>query len=86
MGDATQASEGQAPPTEATRRHVQEQCAQNGLQLLPIEPPDIYGLAQLPSHHADPFDRLIVSQIKRCGFSVVTDDGEFAKYGVPIVW
>ena len=47
---------------------VQEQGAQNGLQLLPIEPPDIYGLGQLPSHHADPFDRLILSQIKRCGF------------------
>ena len=65
---------------------VQEQCAQNGLHLLPIEPPDIYGLGQLPSHHADPFDRLILSQARRRGFSGVTDDGDFAKYGMHIVW
>ena len=65
---------------------IQEQCTRNGLLLLPIEPPDIYTLGQLSSHHADPFDRLIISQAKRHGFSVVTDDGEFAKYAVPIVW
>ena len=65
---------------------VQEQCTQNGLHLLPIEPPDIYGLGQLPFHHADPFDRLILSQTRRHEFSVVTDDAEFAKYGVRIVW
>ena len=65
---------------------IQTQSAKNGLLLLPIEPPDIFGLGQLSSHHSDPFDRLIISQAKRRGFSVVTDDGEFAKYGVPIVW
>lgn len=65
---------------------IEEQCRQNGLLLLAIEPADIYGLGQLPFHHADPFDRLILSQARRHGFSVVTDDGEFPKYGVPIVW
>ena len=65
---------------------VQDQCAQNGLVLVPIEPGAIYRLAQLPPHHADPFDRLIVSQAKMHGFSVVTNDGEFSKYGVPLVW
>jgi PIN domain nuclease of toxin-antitoxin system len=65
---------------------IEEQRKQNGLLLLSIEPPDIYGLGQLPLHHADPFDRMIISQAKQRGFSVVTDDGELAKYGVPIVW
>jgi len=65
---------------------IEEQCAQNGLLLLPIEPADIYGLGQLPFHHADPFDRLILSQARLRGFSMVTEDGEFAKYGVSIVW
>ena len=65
---------------------IHEQCTQNGLQLLPLEPSDFYGLGQLPFHHADPFDRLIISQAKLRGYSVVTDDAELAKYGVPIVW
>jgi PIN domain nuclease of toxin-antitoxin system len=65
---------------------VQEQCRRNGLLLLAIEPGDIYGLSQLPPHHADPFDRLIISQAKLRGFAVVTDDAEFSKYGVPVMW
>jgi len=65
---------------------IQEQCLLNGLLLLPIEPRDLYGLGQLAPHHADPFDRLIISQAKVRSFAVVTDDGKFVKYGVPIVW
>ncbi|MBM3884191.1 MAG: type II toxin-antitoxin system VapC family toxin [Verrucomicrobia bacterium] len=65
---------------------IGDQCQQNGLVLLPIEPRDIYGLGQLPSHHADPFDRMILSQAKLRGFAIVSDDGEFPQYGVPIVW
>jgi PIN domain nuclease of toxin-antitoxin system len=65
---------------------VEEQRARNGLLLLPIEAGAVYGLGQLPSHHADPFDRMIISQAKFHGFSVVTNDKEFPKYGVPVVW
>ena len=65
---------------------IQEQCAQNGLLLLPLEPGAIYGLAHLPAHHADPFDRLIISQARLHGFSVVSNDLEFGKYGIPLVW
>lgn len=65
---------------------IQEQCDQNGLVLVPIEPRDIYNLGQLPPVHADPLDRLIISQAQLRGFSVVTDDGEFSKYGVTVVW
>lgn len=65
---------------------IQEQCAQNGLMLVGIEQEDIYNLGRLPFFHADPFDRLVLSQAKLRGFSVVTDDGDFGKYGVPLVW
>ena len=65
---------------------IREQAAQNGLQLLAIEPEDIFTLGELAPYHADPFDRIIIAQARRRGFSVVTDDGEFAQYGVPVVW
>jgi PIN domain nuclease of toxin-antitoxin system len=68
------------------REIIQEQCDRNGLILLPIEPDSIYNLAQLEFHHVDPFDRLIISQAKLNRFSVITDDPEFRKYNVPIVW
>lgn len=65
---------------------IDDQGRQNGLRLCAVEPADIYGLSQLPFHHADPFDRLIISQARLRGFPIVTDDGEFPKYGVPVVW
>lgn len=65
---------------------IEDQCRQNGLHLLAIEASDIYGLGQLAFHHADPFDRLLISQARLRGFSVVAEDAEFRKYGVPVVW
>lgn len=77
---------GKLPLHKPLHEIVEDQCRQNGLVLLPIEPRAIYGLGQLPPHHADPFDRLILSQARLAGCAVVTDDGEFRKYGVPVVW
>lgn len=68
------------------REIIEEQCLRNGLILVPIEPDSIYSLAKLDFHHLDPFDRLIISQARLNNFSVVTDDPEFRKYDVPIVW
>lgn len=65
---------------------IRDQASQNGLGLLAIEPDDIFALGRLPSHHADPFDRLIIAQAMRRGMTIVTHDGEFRRYGVPVFW
>ena len=46
-----------------------------------------HGLAagQLPRHHQDPFDRMLIAQAQCERMSVVTRDDRFAVYGVPIV-
>ena len=65
---------------------IAEQCRVNGLRLLGVEPAHIYRLAGLPFHHTDPFDRMIIAQALMEGMTIVTSDGEFAQYGVPVVW
>lgn len=67
-------------------RIIRDQCHRNGLSLLAIEPDDIFALGRLPSHHADPFDRLIIAQAIRRRMIVVTDDRTFPSYGVPVLW
>jgi PIN domain nuclease of toxin-antitoxin system len=42
-------------------------------------------LSDLPPHHADPFDRLILATARVEGLSVVTSDRYFALYDVPLV-
>ena len=41
---------------------------------------------RLPSHHRDPFDRLLVAQALTEGAALVTADGLLGSYGVEIVW
>ncbi len=41
---------------------------------------------ELPLHHCDPFDRLLIAQAKLEGCPILTRDRAFAAYGVPVVW
>jgi PIN domain nuclease of toxin-antitoxin system len=58
----------------------------NGFSMLT---PDVrhYGnLIQLPQHHRDPFDRLLIAQAMSENLTIVTCDPHFPAYGVPILW
>lgn len=62
------------------------QLETNGFGLLPIAPRHCVTLLTLPFHHRDPFDRLLLAQAKAEGMTLVTDDGQFGPYGVPLLW
>lgn len=70
-----------APATEYVADKIQK-----GLQVLTIEWAHAAAVEQLPFHHNDPFDRLIVAQALADDHRVVTKDAVFRKYGVPVVW
>jgi PIN domain nuclease of toxin-antitoxin system len=56
------------------------------IHLLPIRLPHIAGVAGLPRHPRDPFDRLIVATALVEKLTVVSADRAFQRYGVPVVW
>lgn len=56
-----------------------------GLRLLSLAPGHALGVAKLPVHHRDPFDRLLIAQAAAEGLTVVTADRRFAEYPVAIV-
>jgi len=43
-------------------------------------------LLNLPRHHEDPFDRLLVGQAKTEGLTLVSCDPHFRAYGIPLLW
>jgi PIN domain nuclease of toxin-antitoxin system len=43
-------------------------------------------VADLPPHHRDPFDRMLVAQARLEKLAIVSADPEIARYGVKIVW
>lgn len=58
----------------------------NGFVLLPSRMEHYQALIPLPRHHGDPFDRLIIAQAQVEGLTLVTCDGAFPAYGVPLLW
>ncbi len=58
----------------------------NDLEILPINLNHIWQLAQLESHHKDPFDRMLIAQAIIESFSILSIDNIFQKYPVNIIW
>ncbi|MCW5206806.1 type II toxin-antitoxin system VapC family toxin [Desulfobulbus sp. F5] len=56
------------------------QVRENGLIILPIELAHIYALGQLPCHHSDPFDRLLIAQARIESMVLVTVDQKISMY------
>jgi PIN domain nuclease of toxin-antitoxin system len=63
-----------------------DQFFANEFTLLPISVSHTARVAQLPFHHQDPFDRLIIAQSLVEGIPVVSIDKLFDQYGVERVW
>lgn len=63
------------------RRHVLD----SGARMLALAPEHGLGVAALPLHHRDPFDRVLISQAKRERLTILTSDREFQLYDVPVV-
>lgn len=58
----------------------------NGISLLPIEPIHLDKLHQLPFHHKDPFDRLIIAQAQVENIMVISCDEYFPAYDIHCLW
>ncbi len=56
-----------------------------GFVELAITVHDAHESAQLPWHHTDPFDRLLVAQARTRGLQVASRDPLIAPYDVPIL-
>lgn len=68
-----------APPD--LREHV----VRSGLQILPLDAQHGLAVGDLPMHHRDPFDRLLIAQARAENLAILTGDGHFAAYDVPVV-
>lgn len=59
--------------------------AGHGFATLPIEASHAVHGAELPMHHRDPFDRLLVAQAMVENLTLVTSDPQIAKYDVELL-
>ena len=53
---------------------------------LPISPRHCRLIQDLPFHHKDPFDRMLIAQALQEKCAVIGSDGTFERYGVKRIW
>jgi PIN domain nuclease of toxin-antitoxin system len=70
------------PVEELVKTHQQT----NGLQVLPIELTHVLEFNNLPSHHKDPFDRLLIAQAAAEDATLVSADPISSSYSVQLLW
>ncbi len=63
-----------------------ERIEQLGFRPLPIQSRHAWAVRDLPRHHGDPFDRLLIAQARAESLPIVTADPAFDAYDVTIVW
>ena len=70
------------PPAQSIPRLMREQ----NLKALSVTNRHAARVFDLPPHHGDPFDRLLIAQALEEKLTLLTADHEFKRYDVPLVW
>jgi len=83
---AIKAGRGRLTLADTPERFVTQQLAKNYFRGLPVQLAHALHVFQLPDHHRDPFDRLLVAQSQLEGLPLVSADPEIKRYAVEVVW
>jgi len=65
---------------------IPQQMEINGIELLPIDIDHVAMVSELPFHHRDPFDRLLIAQAMFEQIPVVGADSVFDACSVKRLW
>ena len=77
---------GKLPLPDPPRIFMNKMLERHAFGVLPITLTHALAEFDLPTHHNDPFDRLLVAQAQVEGLTLVTDDGKLQMYGVDLLW
>jgi len=58
---------------------------ESGYRFLPVEPEHAAVIEDLPPHHADPFDRILIAQALTEPMRLMTHDATVARYSHTII-
>jgi PIN domain nuclease of toxin-antitoxin system len=78
-------SSGKLPLPRPASDYVPASMERTGVRGLAVEHAHALAVSSLPSHHHDPFDRLLIAQAMLDRLTIVTADRQFARYDVEIV-
>jgi PIN domain nuclease of toxin-antitoxin system len=63
-----------------------EQIGLNELSVLSVKFSHVTKVSELPFHHKDPFDRLLIAQAMIENLPILTGDPVFKRYNIKTIW
>lgn len=76
---------GKLPLPEPPAAYVPDRMRLSGVTPLPVQHAHALRVADLPDHHNDPFDRLLIAQAQELAIPIVTADQQLGAYAVDLV-
>ncbi len=76
---------GKLPLPEQPNKFISKELAKNRISSLPISDAHAFEAGNLPLHHKDPFDRMLVAQARLEGLGLISDDPLLIQYDVKII-
>jgi PIN domain nuclease of toxin-antitoxin system len=67
-------------------RYILGQLAENRIERLSISFDHLLTFEELPMHHRDPFDRMLIAQGMEEDCPVITGDPAFKQYSIRVIW
>lgn len=68
------------------RQYIPERLYANQIIGLPIALDHVLHVNELPHHHRDPFDRILIAQAQVEQLTLLTADESLRNYDVPLIW
>jgi PIN domain nuclease of toxin-antitoxin system len=83
---AIKASLGKLRLPEPLGVYLRGRLTQQGVSVLLVTQEHASAVAELPMHHRDPFDRMLVAQAMVEGLALVTGDPAMRAYSLNLIW
>lgn len=77
---------GKLPLPEPPAEYVPDRMRRGGVTGLAVEHRHVLAVANLPPHHSDPFDRVLVAQAAAERATLLTADPALRPYQVDLLW
>ena len=71
---------------EPPEQYISSRMSVYRFRALPVEISHAAHVYDLPPHHSDPFDRLLISQSQLESLPLVTRDEDIQRYDLEIIW
>jgi PIN domain nuclease of toxin-antitoxin system len=83
---AIKAAKGRLVLPEEPAQYLAARISQYHFQALPVQISHAVRVYDLPDHHTDPFDRLLIAQWQMESLQLISKDEDIRRYDVEVIW